>query len=130
MLYAEPFQVQTMSTGGAQKAAPASLRVHAFGRTFDLQLEDNSRLLRATAAQMRERIGTVQLLKGTIKDTPGSWVRLTLRSGRYSGTFWDGADLYVIEPSEQVEPQLLTPMPPAASGIYRLTSMRRTTSRR
>ncbi len=43
------------------------MRVQAFGRTFDLELADNARLLHAASAQLLERIGDVQLLKGAIK---------------------------------------------------------------
>jgi hypothetical protein len=121
VLYAEPFQAQTPRTPGAQKSGPANLRVQAFGRTFELQLEDNSRLLRGASAQARQRIGSIQLLKGTIKDAPDSWVRLALANGRYSGAFWDGAELYAIAPREELDSALLTPMAAAATGIYRLS---------
>jgi hypothetical protein len=121
VLYAEPFQAQTFSSPGVQKASPSNLRVQAFGRTFELQLEDNMRLLRSTSAQTRERLGAVQLLKGTIKDVPGSWVRLTLSGGRYSGAFWDGAELYAIAPREALGAALLAPMQPAPTAIYRLS---------
>jgi hypothetical protein len=121
VLYAEPFQAQTQRTPGAQKPGAATLRVQAFNHTFELELEDNSRLLRATSAETRARFGAVQLLKGTIKDAPGSWVRLTLRQGRYSGAFWDGSELYAIAPREDLASALLTPMPAAATGIYRLS---------
>lgn len=121
VLYAEPFQAQTLRTPGAQKPGPASVRVQAFGRAFELELEDNSRLLRATSAATRARFGAVQLLKGTIKDAPGSWVRLTLSHGRYSGAFWDGSELYAVAPREELASALLTPMPAAATGIYRLS---------
>ena len=121
VLYAEPFQAQTSSTRGVQKIGPALLRVQAFGRTFELELADNSRLLRATSAQTRERVGTIQLLKGTIKDVPGSWVRLTLSDGRYSGALWDGTELYAISPRETLDTALLAPMQPAATAIYRLS---------
>ena len=121
VLYAEPFQTQTISTPGTQKPGPAALRVSAFGRTFELQLEDNVGLLRATSAQTRERIGAIQLLKGTIKDAPNSWVRLTLSDGRYSGAFWDGAELYAIAPRETLDTALLTPMRAATTAIYRLS---------
>ena len=93
----------SLSTPGAQKPGPANLRVQAFGRTFELELEDNSRLLRATSAATRARFGAVQLLKGTIKDAPGSWVRLTLQQGRYSGAFWDGSELYAVAPREKLD---------------------------
>jgi hypothetical protein len=124
VLYAEPFQAQTLHTPGAQKpgpASPANLRVQAFNRTFELQLEDNGRLLRATSAATRARFGAIQLLKGTIKDAPGSWVRLTLNQGRYSGAFWDGSELYAIAPREAIDSASLTPMRPGATGIYRLS---------
>lgn len=121
VLYAEPFQAQTQRTPGAQKPGPANLRVQAFGRAFELELEDNSRLLRATSAATRARFGAVQLLKGTIKDAPGSWVRLSLSHGRYSGAFWDGSELYAVAPREELDSALLTPMPAAATGIYRLS---------
>jgi hypothetical protein len=121
ILYAEPFQAQTTRALGAQKPGPANLRVQAFGRTFELQLEDNIRLLRAASAQTRERIDATQLLKGTIKDAPGSWVRLTVSGGRYSGAFWDGTELYAIAPRETLDTALLAPMQPAVTAIYRLS---------
>ena len=62
VLYAEPFEAQTLQTPGAQKTAHADLlRVRAFGRTFELQLEDNSRLLRGASAQTRQRFGAIRL---------------------------------------------------------------------
>ena len=121
VLYAEPFEAQATSTPGAQKAGPPGLRIRAFGRTFELELEDNSRLLHAASAQTRERLGAIQVFKGSIRNAPGSWVRLTLSSGRYSGAFWDGSELYAIAPRETLEGALLTPMPSSATGIYRLS---------
>ena len=121
VLYAEPFQAQATSSPGVQKSGPAALRVQAFGRAFDLELEDNSRLLRATSAQTRKRIGTVQLLKGRVKDAPGSWVRLTLQRRPLQRRFLGRRRPVVIEPREQLEPQLLVPLPAAATGIYRLS---------
>ena len=122
ILYAEPFQAQaTTAPGAQQKTAPVNLRVRAFGRTFELELEDNSRLLRATSARIREHLGAVQVLKGTVKDAPGSWVRLTSNGDRYSGAFWDGSELYAVAPRETLDSALRAPMAAAASGIYRLS---------
>ncbi|HKS55834.1 MAG TPA: M12 family metallo-peptidase [Steroidobacteraceae bacterium] len=121
VLYAEPFQAQSPSTPGAQKAGPANLRVQAFGRRFELELEDNSRLLRATSAATRARFGAIKVLKGTIKDAPGSWVRLTLTQGRYSGAFWDGSELYAIAPRETLNEALTVPLAAASTAIYRLS---------
>lgn len=121
ILYAEPFQAQPTAASGVQKSGPGALRVQAFGRTFELELDDNSRLLRAASAQAREALGAIQLLKGTVKGAADSWVRLTLIEGRYSGAFWDGSELYAIDSRERLEPQLLVPLPAAATGIYRLS---------
>jgi hypothetical protein len=121
VLYAEPFQAQSTSTRGVQEAGSTNLRVQAFGRMFELELAENARLLRATSAQARERIGDVQLLKGAIKDVPGSWVRLTLSDGLYSGAFWDGAELYAVAPRDTLQTALLAPMQPATNAIFRLS---------
>jgi hypothetical protein len=121
ILYAEPFLAQSTSARGVQKPGATPLRVSAFGRTFELELEDNARLLRATSAQTRERIGAIQLFKGTIKDVPNSWVRLTLSDGLYSGVFWDGAELYAVAPRETLQTALLVPMQPATNAIFRLS---------
>lgn len=123
ILYAEPFRPQSSDVAASQKAAPGSLRVQAFGRSFELALQDNSGLLRAAPAHTRRKLESTRLFKGTVKDAPGSWVRLTLAGGNYSGAIWDGSELYAIEPRGTLDPLLLVPIPGASTGsaIYRLS---------
>lgn len=124
VLYAEPFEPQIEGRGTTLEKIRASnrLRLQAFGRRFDLELLDNSALLRANSMSPTS-LGSIGLFKGTVLDAPGSWVRLMLIDGRYEGAFWDGSDLYAIGARAVIEPDLLTPLAAssAASAIYRLS---------
>lgn len=123
--YAEPFQLQpTAPPAGRQKATTShEERVDAFGRPFHLTLEDNGRLLRKVSARTQQQLSSVTLLRGAVKDVPGSWVRLTVRSGVYEGAIWDGNELYLIEPRARLEPALEQPAKGGSvqSLIYRLS---------
>jgi len=122
--YAEPLRLQQAPTPqGQQKSAISSdTRLTAFGRNFDLVLEDNGRLLRKLSAATQQKVGAVKLLRGTVKDAPGSWVRLALRNDAYDGAIWDGTELYLIEARASLEPALQQPSKDsiARSFIYRL----------
>lgn len=124
VLYAEPLRLQSSASPGQQKAtASRAMRITAFGRNFDLVMEDNGRLLRKVSANTRQKLASTTVLRGVVKDAPDSWVRLTLRDGRYDGAIWDGSELYAIEAREVLEPALLVPVRDATarSLIYRLS---------
>src|SRR5687767_1547398 len=122
ILYAEPFQLQSTQPQAISKPGPQSARFNAFGRAMSLALEDNSRLLRAASPQTRARLDSSSVLKGSISGVPGSWIRLTLTDGAYSGAIWDGSDLYFVEPRATVEKALIVPLAgaPQGSAIFRL----------
>jgi hypothetical protein len=122
ILYAEPFQLQSTQPQAQSKPGAQSARVNAFGRAMSLALEDNSRLLRAASPQTRARLGSSSILKGSISGVAGSWIRLTLTDGAYSGAIWDGSDLYFVEPRATIEQALIVPLAGTAQGsaIYRL----------
>jgi hypothetical protein len=126
VLYAESFRPQSVRTPGARKPGSDVLRIQAFGGTLELAIEDNSSLLRQASPQARARLSATQLFKGTIRDVPGSWVRLTTTNGVYSGAIWDGNELYAIEPRETLDEVLVTPLAGVAAGsaIYRLSDTR------
>ena len=107
-----------------QKPGPQSARVNAFGRAMSLSLEDNSRLLRAASPQTRARLSSSSVLKGSISGVHGSWVRLTLTDGAYSGAIWDGSDLYFVEPRATIEKALIVPLAGTAQGSAILSSRR------
>jgi uncharacterized repeat protein (TIGR01451 family) len=85
--------------GSAQQkpgaAAPANVTFDAFGRTFDLQLEPNHRLLSDTA---RGQLSVaVAAYRGEIAGKPGSWSRIVIADGIPRGLIWDGAELFAVE---------------------------------
>ena len=87
----------TTSTDGSQKigvAGPVDMRFDALGRSFDLELTPNSRLLDAA----REIPGaTVTPYRGELTGVANSWVRIVMVDGMPSGLIWDGNELFAIE---------------------------------
>jgi uncharacterized repeat protein (TIGR01451 family) len=117
VLHAEPVVLDGLGS------RPSHASFDAYGRRFDLVLESNARLLAGFDPAGRAAMSGMQVLRGTVQGAPGSWVRLTVDGDRQSGMVWDGRDLYVIEPAEDVEPRAVNPL--AASGrkpvVYRLS---------
>jgi hypothetical protein len=126
VLYAEPVVLEGLTPQADREAArtvPFRVNFDAYGRRFDLLLETNKRLLAGLDEPARADAGRLQLLRGTLQGVPDSWVRLTVDGDRQSGMVWDGRDLYVIEPAEDVVPRAVAPL--AARGrspvVYRLS---------
>ena len=98
------------------------LRFHAFNRQFELSLDAN----RALIAQLGEKTGpaSMKLYRGQLKGVAGSWVRLTAKGRSLQGMFWDGADVYVIEPAAQVRDSLVAPLDASdETVIFRLADV-------
>jgi len=77
---------------------PTRLNIQAFGRRFGLGLSRNTSLLASLPNRQRSRIPAEDLfLKGTLDGIPGSWVRLNRVDGRFSGGFFDGSELYLVD---------------------------------
>ena len=126
VLYAEPVVLEGLAPGAMREAVrnqPSRASFDAYGRRFELVLESNRRLLAGLDESARAEVGPLQLLKGTLQGVPGSWVRLAVDGDRKSGMVWDGRDLYVIEPAEDVAPRAVAPL--GARGrspvVYRLS---------
>ena len=117
VLHAEPVVLEGLTD------RPARASFDAYGRRFDLALESNARLLAGAGAAERAAMSGMQVLRGTVQGLPGSWVRLTIDGDRQSGMVWDGRDLYVIEPADDVAPRAVNPL--GVSGrkpvVYRLS---------
>jgi len=90
----------------------------AYGRRFELALERNERLAFVSPA----RLPGVEALRGTLRNLPGSWVRITRTPAGLYGMFSDGQQIYVIEPAHELAASAVTPL--AARGsepvVYRL----------
>ncbi len=67
----------------------------ALGRSFDLELEHNSRLM--NAARQNPSLEGIDIYRGEIAGAEGSWVRIVMADGVPSGMFFDGQELYAIE---------------------------------
>ena len=87
----EELQDLGFSTG----SAAAVLTFTALGRTFELQLEPNERLLSNRA---REALSNdVALYRGKIAGNRDSWVRIVMFDGKPRGLIWDGTELLAVE---------------------------------
>jgi hypothetical protein len=87
----------------AADATGRSLEFDAYGRRFALSLERNERLSFVSAT----RTPGIEALRGTVDGSGagtsvrGSWVRLTRTPAGLYGMFYDGHDLYAIEPARE-----------------------------
>ena len=96
----EPLQRLTVagaSIDGSQKlgaTGPVDMRFDALGRSFELQLTPNSRLLDATRGIPGN---TVIPYRGKLAGVDDSWVRMVIADGVPSGLIWDGKELFAVE---------------------------------
>ncbi len=96
----------------------------AFQHRFELDVETNERLIAALPAEVLASMGPdFQIFRGTVVGAQGSWVRLTRQGDHWSGMIWDGAELFIIDPVQNMANSLAEP--PAADAppslIYRLS---------
>ena len=96
----EPLQrlsISGASVDGSQKigvAGPVEMKFDALGRSFELQLSPNGRLLDAA----RDLAGnSVIPYRGKLAGNDSSWVRIVIADGVPSGLIWDGSELLAIE---------------------------------
>lgn len=99
--YQEPLEQMQFGyapAAGEQKpglALARSLRFNAFGRRFDINLEDNRSLL---GADQRALLGDrYQIYRGDIDGLANSWARLVIADGLPRGMLFDGAELWAID---------------------------------
>lgn len=121
--YAEPLRVRAGPDSGTQKADPRQrLAFEAYGREFQVDLELNHRLLKSFGPDAARRLSSLPY-RGTLSGLAGSWVRLTRTGDRFSGAIWDGNDLYMIVPEQDVSGALTAPVAGDTTGtlIFRLT---------
>jgi hypothetical protein len=93
----------------------------AFGTRFALQLARNEALTRDLPAEVLRRLEPTELYAGTLDGVEGSWVRLARIDGALSGAFFDGAELYAIEPFGRIAARIVAGPEVGASEpvIYR-----------
>jgi uncharacterized repeat protein (TIGR01451 family) len=75
-------------------AGPVAMKFDALGRSFELELAPNSRLLEAVGGSSA---GGATPYRGQIAGKPDSWVRITMIDGMPTGLIWDGSELLAVE---------------------------------
>ena len=98
--YSEPLEALSYerASGDFQKlGAPGvqKLGFNAFSRHFDITLTPNHTLLDAVG---RKALGPeLQIYRGSLADSAGSWVRIVIADGLPRGLVFDGKEMYAIE---------------------------------
>jgi hypothetical protein len=115
----ETLNAETLTRSATFKATAPRLAFDAYGRHFDLQLESNDRI---ATPDVLAKAGSLRLLRGSVANAPGSWVRLTSVDGSLRGAIWDGSQLFLIESAASVRDLLVPPLVVAADEtvIFRL----------
>ena len=100
----EPLQQLSMRTvtssaaNASQKPmadGPVEMRFEALGRSFELQLQPNQRLLEN--ARIEAPLDGIEIYRGEVSGAPGSWARIVVHEGMPRGLIFDGRDLIAIE---------------------------------
>lgn len=114
VLHHQAVQIQSQ----AQVGAAEHVSFEAYGRRFELSLMPNERIRRAMSDDKSETMP----LEGTLDGVSASWVRLTRSVSGWRGMFFDGDDLYAIEPASDIAGATVQPMDASGSEpvIYRL----------
>ncbi|MET0658664.1 MAG: M12 family metallo-peptidase [Steroidobacteraceae bacterium] len=122
ILYYEPLRAETTtaSTASQKSTGEFAYSFDAFGHRFDLALSHNERI---TLSKPTNSGAALRLYKGDIKGTDGSWVRLGVQGQRVQGMMWDGHELYVIEPVDSAQADVVPPLalPTSGSIVFRLS---------
>ncbi|MGI9204368.1 MAG: M12 family metallo-peptidase [Woeseiaceae bacterium] len=98
---------------GNRKPGSASIiamRFDAFGRQFELTLEENRAL--TSVVRNQSVLESIDVYRGRIAGEEDTWVRLTLENDSPKGMLWDGQEMYAID---SVDNQ---------TAIYRLADLR------
>lgn len=98
-----------------QLAEPAVLRFEALGKSFDLNLEANDRLLAAMPADAA--FEGVYAYRGSLANNPDSWVRIVMFDGMPRGLIWDGETMFAIEAPGDSAVEISSPV------MYRLADL-------
>lgn len=94
----------------AQRSASGNLvtemTVHAMGREFDLELEENDLFNQQLNIEWKGEAvaanSAYKFYKGVVKGIEGSWVRLTINDGEITGTIRTPEEIYTIEPKRNL----------------------------
>jgi hypothetical protein len=98
-----------------QREALAVLSFEALGKSFDLNLVPNDRLLASLPADAA--FEGVYAYRGHLANNPDSWVRIVMFDGMPRGLIWDGETMFAIEAPGDSAVEISSPV------IYRLSDL-------
>jgi Metallo-peptidase family M12/Domain of unknown function DUF11 len=122
ILYFEPFatKIDPRPALTQKRVTTRQMKFDAYGQRFELALEPNEKLESVRGASTSS---SVHLYRGQLTNIAGSWARIATRGSAVHGLIWDGAQLYVIEPSDAIRDSLVPPLDVANAStvIFRLS---------
>lgn len=117
----------TIELTAPERGTAATVAVTAFDQTFLLELTDNPGLFASLGDDQRRQLefDRNRFLRGEITGVAGSWVRLSRVAGTWSGGFFDGTELYLVDRAGDLAAAL--PRAPARADdtlVYRFSDLR------
>jgi len=71
------------------------MEIDLLGKTVLLQFSESKKLLKQAANALKSK--EYLLYSGHIQGVEKSWVRISNIAGKYSGTIYDGSELYMLD---------------------------------
>ncbi|MGI9235934.1 MAG: M12 family metallo-peptidase [Woeseiaceae bacterium] len=127
--YQEPLQQLQLGRAASldqqklSNSVASSMSFEAFGRRFDIRLEENRSLLSRPLQQRFDNglnslpDNSVDIYRGDIAGMSGSWVRLVIADELPRGMLWDGVELWAIDIDQDPATGASTPY------MYRLSDL-------
>ena len=116
-------EAQSVQITQEQAADHVRMSFSAFGQTFNLRMQKNEALMEKYSARLLE----VELFAGTIEGLSGSWARVSIVDGEFTGAVYDGNELYMIDSgemvAESVEADLRDVMQQSTTVVYRASDV-------
>lgn len=106
----ESLRVHAHATARIEPAGETGERLllHTEGETLTLDVRDNALLLAALPASTRHRLGAQsRFLEGSIAGIKDSWLRLSFVDGAFSGAYFDGRELMLLDSAGALGDSLL-----------------------
>lgn len=109
----EPATAVVAPNGEDVSRAPSTAAVmsfQAFGEQIELTLERNDRLIANLPKDQKDKLqrSNIELYRGRISGQPDSWARITKIGERFSGMIFDGTEVLLLDPSDDVAAALST----------------------
>ncbi|WP_395792737.1 hypothetical protein [Aquimonas sp.] len=105
--------------------APSRIELLLEGNSLSMLLEPNVELLASLKDAQRNALSSrgELFMRGSIEGIDSSWVRLSRVQGRWNGAWWDGTELFLLDPTESVQAQLKSKADGTGHVAYRLSDI-------